>query len=166
MISLISGGCQVRKSLFHILRHGLTGEIDLSEPIPCKLIALFCGLVQPFQSFYCALLREEQLPEGVFREIITGFCRAPKPLLCFFVVTQGGEIIPIELTKLMCRNGKQVSRLRSLSEQTVFTPVGAKQCIRLRCLRHLSEQCVFTPGRAGAQKHSLGRALKPRKKKL
>ena len=27
-------------------------------------------------------------------------------------------------------------------------------------------QCVFTPGRAGAQKHSLGRALKPRKKKL
>ena len=45
---------------------------------------------------------------------------------------------------------KQVSRLRSLSEQTVFTPVGAKQCIRLRCLRHLSEQCVFTPGRAGA----------------
>ena len=43
---------------------------------------------------------------------------------------------------------------------------GAKQCIRLRCLRHLSEQCVFTPGRAGAQKHSLGRALKPRKKKL
>ena len=47
-----------------------------------------------------------------------------------------------------------------------FTPVGAKQCIRLRCLRHLSEQCVFTPGRAGAQKHSLGRALKPRKKKL
>jgi len=48
---------------------------------------------------------KEQLPEGVFREIITGFCRAPKPLLCFFVVTQGGEIIPIELTKLMCRNG-------------------------------------------------------------
>ena len=101
LISLISGGCQVRKSLFHILRHGLTGEINLSEPIPCKLIALFCGLVQPFQSFYCALLREEQLPEGVFREIITGFCRAPKPLLCFFVVTQGGEIIPIELTKLI-----------------------------------------------------------------
>lgn len=56
--------------------------------------------------------------------------------------------------------------MRSLSEQTVFTPVGAKQYIRLRCLRHLSEQCVFTPGRAGAQKHSLGRALRPRKKKL
>lgn len=105
MISLISGGCQVRKSLFHILRHGLTGEIKLSEPIPCKLIALFCGLSQPSQRFYCTLLREEQLPEGVFREIITGFCRAPKPLLCFFVVTQGREIIPIELTKLMCRNG-------------------------------------------------------------
>ena len=31
------------------------------------------------------------------------------------------------------------------SEQTVFTPVGAKQCIRLRCLRHLSEQCLFAP---------------------
>ena len=61
---------------------------------------------------------------------------------------------------------KRELRLRSLSEQTVFTPVGAKQCVRLRCLRHLSEQCVFTPGRAGAQKHSLGRALKPRKKKL
>ena len=45
---------------------------------------------------------------------------------------------------------KRELRLRSLSEQTVFTPVGAKQCIRLRCLRHLSEQCVFTPGRAGA----------------
>ena len=26
-------------------------------------------------------------------------------MLCFFVVTQGGKIIPIELTKLMCRNG-------------------------------------------------------------
>ena len=105
LISLIGRGCQVRKSLFHILRYKLTGEINLSETILCKLTALFCGLVQPFQSFYCALLREEQLPEGVLREIITGFCRAPKPLLCLCMVTQGGEIIPIELTKLMCHNG-------------------------------------------------------------
>ena len=105
MISLISGGCQVCKCLCHILRHGLAGEINLSEPIPCKLIAMVCSFAQPPQRFFPAFLREEQFPEGVLREIITGFCRASKPLLRFFVVTQGGEIIPIELTKLMCRNG-------------------------------------------------------------
>ena len=105
MISLISGGCQVRKSLFHILRYKLTGEINLSETILCKLTAMVCSLVKPFHRFIPSFLREEQLPEGVLREIITGFCRTPKPMLRFFVVTQGGEIIPIELTKLMCRNG-------------------------------------------------------------
>ena len=105
MISLISGGCQVRKSLFHILRYKLTGKINLSEPIPCKLAAMVCGLAKPFHRFIPSFLREEQLPEGVLREIITGFCRAPKPLLCLCMVTQGGKIIPIELTKLMCRNG-------------------------------------------------------------
>ena len=66
---------------------------------------MVCGLVKPFHRFIPSFLREEQLPEGVLREIITGFCRAPKPLLCLCMVTQGGEIIPIELTKLMCRNG-------------------------------------------------------------
>ena len=71
----------------------------------CKLVAMVCGLAQPCQRFYCTLLREEQLPEGVLREIITGFCRAQKPLLCLCMVTQGGKIISIELTKLMCRNG-------------------------------------------------------------
>ena len=48
----------------------------------------------------------------------------------------------------------------------LFVLLKSKQCLCRRCLRHLSEQCIFTPGRAGAQKHSLGRALKPRKKKL
>ena len=105
LISLISGGCQVCKCLCHILRHGLAGEINLSEPIPCKLAAMVCGLAQPFHCFYCTFLCEEQLSESVLREIITGFCGVPKPLLRFFVVTQGREIIPIELTKLMCRNG-------------------------------------------------------------
>lgn len=46
--------------------------------------------------------------------------------------------------------------LHYLSEQTVFTPVGAKQCIRLRCLRHLSEQCLFAPFCRATQKASLG----------
>lgn len=75
------------------------------------------------------------------------------------------EEILSRLEAILNELSKRELRLRSLSEQTVFTPVGAKQCIRLRCLRHLSEQCAFTPGRAGAQKHSLGRALKPLKEK-
>ena len=78
-----------------------------------------------------------------------------------------GKEVRAAITERDYRLFRMLNGLKAeLPQQTVFTPVGAKQCIRLRCLRHLSEQCVFTPGRAGAQKHSLGRALKPRKKKL
>ena len=52
LISLIGRGCQVCKRLFRIFWHGLADKINLSEPIPCKLAAMVCGLVQPFQSFY------------------------------------------------------------------------------------------------------------------
>ena len=38
-----------------------------------------------------------------------------------------------------------IKELYCLNEQTVFTPIGAKQCGCSRCLRHLSEQCLFTP---------------------
>lgn len=64
------------------------------------------------------------------------------------------------------------NKLKTVDAETLLSTPMSKTMfivdglIRLRCLRHLSEQCVFTPGRAGAQKHSLGRALKPRKKKL
>ena len=62
------------------------------------------GLIQPAHCLPGTLLREQELPECVFRKVIFGLCGQAKPPLRFFMISHGGEVIPVELSQLMRRH--------------------------------------------------------------
>lgn len=51
LISLFSGSCQKLQGSLNILWHILTHEINLAQPVLCKLITLTGRPFQVFQSF-------------------------------------------------------------------------------------------------------------------